>query len=51
MKLVRKLCSLLLAVMMVMSVCPVTALAYTIEKNKTTLLNAIKKQSQIAITS
>ena len=44
MKLVRKLCSLLLAVMMVMSVCPVTALAYTIEKNKTTLLNAIKKQ-------
>ena len=44
MKFARKLCSLLLAIMMVMTACPVTALAYTIEKNKTTLLNAIKKQ-------
>ena len=49
MKLVRRLLGFLLAVMMVAAICPVQALAYTVVTNKTTLLNAVKKQCEIDI--
>ena len=50
MKLVKRLLGFLLAVMMVAAICPVQAFAYTIVTNKTTLLNAIKKQCEIDTT-